>query len=57
MDKITVLVTGATGLVGYHAVKHLLAKGFAVKALTRSSSNIADLNSLATNGQLSIVQA
>lgn len=56
MDKTTVLVTGATGLVGYHAVKHLLSKGFTVKALTRSSSNTADLKSLANN-QLTIVQA
>jgi len=57
MDKTKVLVTGATGLVGFHAVKHLLSKGFAVKALTRSSSNTVDLQSLSTSGQLSIVQA
>lgn len=57
MDKTTVLVTGATGLVGFSAVKHLLSKGFTVKALTRSSSNIADLKSLGSNGQLTIVQA
>ncbi|MBX9878953.1 MAG: SDR family NAD(P)-dependent oxidoreductase [Candidatus Obscuribacterales bacterium] len=57
MDKTTVLVTGATGLVGFNAVKHLLSKGFMVKALTRSSSNVADLKSLGTTGQLTIVQA
>lgn len=57
MDKITVLVTGATGLVGFAATKHLLAKGMSVKALTRSSSNVSDLQSIAGNGQLTIVQS
>jgi 2-alkyl-3-oxoalkanoate reductase len=56
MDKTTVLVTGATGLVGFNAVKHLLSRGFTVKALTRSSSNIDDLRRLANN-QLTMVQA
>lgn len=34
-DPLTVLVTGATGQVGRHLVRHLLADGHHVRALTR----------------------
>ena len=46
MIKSNVLVTGASGLVGYHAVKRLLASGHEVTALLRSSSNDEKLRKL-----------
>jgi 2-alkyl-3-oxoalkanoate reductase len=41
-----VLVTGASGLVGYHAVKHLSAKGHEVIAVIRKSSDDSQLKPL-----------
>lgn len=41
-----VAITGATGFVGTHAVKQLLASGRRVVALTRSTSNLDRLRSL-----------
>jgi nucleoside-diphosphate-sugar epimerase len=35
----TLFITGATGLVGSHAVEEAIARGFRVKALVRSSSD------------------
>jgi dihydroflavonol-4-reductase len=32
---LTVLVTGATGLLGYNLVREFLASGYAVRALVR----------------------
>ena len=38
------LVTGATGFIGYHLAKSLLAEGVAVKCLVRSPSRLAELS-------------
>lgn len=38
MSKETVLVTGATGFLGRHAVRALVAEGYRVRALCRSAS-------------------
>ena len=38
------LVTGATGFIGYHLAKRLLAEGVAVKCLVRSPSRLAELS-------------
>lgn len=40
MDKETAVVTGANGFVGSHLVDLLLEKGFNVKCIVRSSSNL-----------------
>ncbi len=42
-----VLLTGATGFVGSHLAEHLIKKGYEVRCLVRTSSNlrwIADLD-------------
>lgn len=52
MDTLRVLVTGASGMVGYHAVKAMLDRGHETTALIRSSSNDLELSAL--KGQLSI---
>jgi 2-alkyl-3-oxoalkanoate reductase len=46
MTGLNVLITGASGLVGYHAVKHLLAKGHNVSALIREGSSDDQLKAL-----------
>ncbi len=46
MKPTTVLLTGVTGFVGYYLAKALLAKGYTVKALVRSGSNLAHLEGL-----------
>jgi len=43
MSDRKVVVTGATGLVGFHVVKHLSERGWQVTALVRASSNTADI--------------
>jgi nucleoside-diphosphate-sugar epimerase len=52
--KERVFVTGATGMVGFHVVKHLLSAGYEVVAAARSQSKAADLLALAPQGQLTI---
>ncbi len=42
----TLFITGATGLVGSHAVEEALKRGFRVKALVRSSSDTRWLDSM-----------
>lgn len=49
-----VFVTGATGLVGYHVVKHLLPKGFPVLAGVRASSKTDELKALSGAGNLTL---
>src|SRR5262245_21551255 len=41
-----VLVTGASGFIGSHLVRHLIARGDEVACLVRSSSRTRDLQSL-----------
>ena len=38
-----ILVTGATGFLGYHLIPLLQERGFSVRALVRSTSNVAQL--------------
>ena len=40
-EKKTILVSGATGQQGGATVKHLLAKGWTVRALTRNAGTPA----------------
>lgn len=46
MDKKTVFVTGATGLVGGYLLYYLLRSGYAVWALCRKSSRIEDVEKI-----------
>ncbi len=43
---MTTLVTGASGHLGAHVVRHLLAQGRAVRALVRPTSNLQGLAGL-----------
>jgi NADH dehydrogenase len=43
---MTILVTGASGFIGSHAVRHLLQRGHAVRGLVRATSNRERLASL-----------
>jgi 2-alkyl-3-oxoalkanoate reductase len=52
-----VAVTGATGMVGSHLVKHLLQRGYDVVATIRSSSDIRALSALEPAEKLTIKQA
>ncbi len=47
MSDRKVVVTGASGLVGYHVVKHLAACGWQVTALVRATTNTDGLSALA----------
>jgi len=47
-----ILITGATGYIGSHIAKSCLSNGHAVRILTRSSSDLARLESIA--GQLRV---
>ncbi len=49
-----ILVTGASGLVGLHLTRYLVAKGHTVVALIRSSSQIVPLQELLSSGHLTI---
>jgi nucleoside-diphosphate-sugar epimerase len=52
-----IFVTGATGLVGHHVVKHLLSKGFDIVACVRASSKTEELNKLSGSGRLELAVA
>ena len=43
---VKVLVTGATGFIGYHVAKTLREKSLDVRVLARADSKISDLKSL-----------
>ena len=43
---MTVLVTGASGHIGVHVVRHMLAQGQAVRAFVRPTSNLTGLAGL-----------
>ncbi len=43
---MTVLVTGATGFIGTHLVRKLVADGYTVRALVRPSSQVSALESI-----------
>ncbi len=55
MHEQAVFITGATGLVGYQTVLHLLAAGYPVKALVRPSSDKKQLEALASTQPLTII--
>src|SRR5215471_14329053 len=58
MSDRKVVVTGASGMVGYHVVKHLSGRGWRVVALVRASSNTASLSALAAGaGKVNIATA
>ncbi|HEY9870029.1 MAG TPA: NAD-dependent epimerase/dehydratase family protein [Candidatus Obscuribacterales bacterium] len=54
MKHLTVAVTGASGMVGYHVVRHLAERGLTVKALVRQSSDTQALSKVA--GAVSIAR-
>src|ERR1700733_709955 len=43
---MTTLVTGATGFLGNHVARQLVAAGHSVRILVRSTSNLASLDGL-----------
>lgn len=49
MDTLRVLVTGASGMIGYHTVKAMLAQGHETTALLRKTSDDRELNALKGN--------
>ena len=54
---VSVLVTGATGLVGSHVVAHLAELGHRVTALVRPTSDTRALEPLAGTGRIRIARA
>ncbi|MEO6687214.1 MAG: NAD-dependent epimerase/dehydratase family protein, partial [Dyadobacter sp.] len=44
-----ILITGASGFIGYHLIKAAQVAGFEVDAAVRSSSKLSHLNTLAPN--------
>jgi 2-alkyl-3-oxoalkanoate reductase len=49
METLRVLVTGASGMIGYHTVKAMLALGHETTALIRKTSDDSELNALKGN--------
>src|SRR5271170_1738960 len=47
---MTTLVTGATGFLGSHVARQLVAAGHSVRVLVRRSSNLQSLDGLAVEG-------
>ncbi|MBY0546504.1 MAG: NAD-dependent epimerase/dehydratase family protein [Candidatus Obscuribacterales bacterium] len=56
MNQLKVLVTGATGLVGFHTVKAMLAKGNHVVARVRAGSRTDALEALSCQNAMQIVR-
>ena len=50
-----VLITGASGFIGYHLTKAVLEAGFSVDAAVRRGSDLTMLNSIKQNGTLQYV--
>ena len=46
------LVTGATGFIGWHVARRLLARGYAVRALVRPASKVRELDVEVVTGDL-----
>ncbi|MBI4534331.1 MAG: NAD-dependent epimerase/dehydratase family protein [Candidatus Melainabacteria bacterium] len=49
MTKLTVAVSGASGMVGFHLAQHFASRGHTVKALVRRTSKIEALRTLPGN--------
>lgn len=49
MESLKILVTGASGMVGYHTVKFMLEAGHAVTAVIRDTSDDRAINALKGN--------
>lgn len=43
---VTIALTGMTGFIGRHIAENLLARGYAVRALTRSKADKTSVNNL-----------
>ncbi len=52
MEKRKVLITGATGMVGYHVAKHLGALGHCVVASVREGSDTSALTKLSADAEI-----
>jgi 2-alkyl-3-oxoalkanoate reductase len=56
MSASKILVSGATGLVGFHLCRYLLQQGHFVTGLIRKSSNKESLQALLKHGNFQLVQ-
>jgi len=55
--KERIFVSGSTGMVGFQVVKHLALLGFDVSAGVRPSSKTAELQSISSEGQVTVASA
>lgn len=51
-DGRPILVTGATGFIGWHVAKRLLERGYSIRALVRPGSEVKELNVQTVAGDL-----
>lgn len=56
MSKGKIFLTGGAGFIGSHVVKNLLAKGYEVRCLVRSSTNTRRIDSFAIEKHLGDIQ-